>query len=402
MSTNEIPEHIQRPHIRRIHPIPGKDPNGRPIVQLRDPFMLARDRMLGVPVQAMQAIQQFDGQHTLQEIADSIKRNFSDIETLAKNMDEAGLLWGPRSEELEASLKQELERMGHLPMRHSRVLGQTEEEARTKLREWMHQTEDPEISGVIRGLVVPRLDFNALHPVYAGAYHTVLNQKIDHVLILGCNQSGLGEGVILSKLGLQSPLGILPADTEFIEAITSRIGADCLRDELDHMTEHGPEMQAPWIQECLSEPAPVTVALVPDPLTQLTDDSGQIVTNAEFAKAVREVIGTIGGRTLVLAAVDLSSVGPQVGEPRPVDDQRKFDVERHDREMLGTFSTGDVDGFLEEARRTRNPTRWSGIGPMSMLIDILEDAQVELIDYRQMMLDDKGSAMISEACLSIT
>ena len=81
MSTNEIPEHIQRPHIRRIHPIPGKDPNGRPIVQLRDPFMLAVDRMLGVPVQAMQAIQQFDGQHTLQEIADSIKRNLSDIET---------------------------------------------------------------------------------------------------------------------------------------------------------------------------------------------------------------------------------------------------------------------------------------------------------------------------------
>ena len=113
--------------------------------------------------------------------------------------------------------------MGHLPMRHSRVLGQTEQEARTKLREWMHQTEDPEISGVIRGLVVLRLDFNALHPVYAGVYHTVLNQKIDHVLILGCNQSGLGEGVILSKLGLQSPLGILPADTEFIEAITSRI-----------------------------------------------------------------------------------------------------------------------------------------------------------------------------------
>ena len=68
--------------------------------------------------------------------------------------------------------------------------------------------------------------------------------------------------------------------------------------------------------------------------------------------------------------------------------------------MLGTFSTGDVDGFL--ARRTRNPTRWSGIGSMSMLIDILEDAQVELIDYRQMMLDDKGSAMISEACPSIT
>ncbi len=402
MSTNEIPEHIQKPHIRRVHPIPGQDPNGRPIVQLRDPFMLARDRMLGVPVQAMQAIQQFDGEHTLEQIAESVKRNVTDIQTLAKNMDEAGLLWGPRSEALEASLKEELERMGHLPMRHSRVLGETEEAARTKLREWMHQIEDPEIEGTVRGLVVPRLDFNALYPVYAGAYHTVLNQKIDHVLILGCNQSGLGEGVILSQLGLQSPLGILPADTGFIEAMTDRLGKDCLRDELDHMTEHGPEMQAPWIQECLSEAASVTVALVPDPIAHSSEDTGDYVSNKAFAQAARDVMSSIGGRTLVLAAVDLSSVGPQVGEPRPVDDQRRFDVERHDREMLGTFATGDADSFLDEVRRTRNPTRWSGIGPMSMLLEILPDATVELIDYRQMMLDDKGSAMISEACLSIT
>ena len=402
MSTNEIPEHILKPHIRRIHPIPGQDQSGRPIVQLRDPFMLARDRMLGVPVPAMQAIQQFDGEHTLEEIANSIKRNVSDIQTLAQNMDEAGLLWGPRSEALEASLKQELERMGHLPMRHSRVLGDTEENARTKLREWMHQTEDPEIEGTIRGLVVPRLDFNALYPVYAGAYHTVLNQKIDHVLILGCNQSGLGEGVILTKLGLQSPLGILPADTAFIEALTDRLGNDCLQDELDHMTEHGPEMQAPWLQECLSEVPPVTVALVPDPLSQPPADSDDHVSHKAFAQATRDVIKSIGGRTLVLAAVDLSSVGPQVGEPRAVDDQRRFDVERHDREMLGTFASGDADRFLEEARRTRNPTRWSGIGPMSMLLEIIEDGEVELIDYKQMMLDDKGSAMISEACLSIT
>ena len=41
MSTNDIPEHILKPHIRRIHPIPGHDQGGRPIVQLRDPFMLA-------------------------------------------------------------------------------------------------------------------------------------------------------------------------------------------------------------------------------------------------------------------------------------------------------------------------------------------------------------------------
>ena len=101
------------------------------------------------------------------------------------------------------------------------------------------------------------------------------------------------------------------------------------------------------------------------------------------------------------AAVDLSSVGPQVGEPRPVDDQRRFDVERHDRELLGQFATGDSSALLEEVGRTHNPTRWSGLGPMAMILDILQPTQVELIDYRQMMLDDKGMAMITDASLTL-
>ena len=116
---NEILEHIQRPHIRRIHPIPGKDPNGRPIVQLRDPFM-SLDRMLGGPFRPCRPFSNSTATH-LQEIADSIKRNLSD-ETLAKNMDEAGLPWGPRSEEL---LIEQERTHGAPPHETQLVLGQT-------------------------------------------------------------------------------------------------------------------------------------------------------------------------------------------------------------------------------------------------------------------------------------
>ena len=73
MSSPNLPEHIQKPHIRRIQPIPGKDPQGRPIVQLRDPFMLAMNKMLAIPLPAMQAVQRFDGEHDLQQIADAVK-----------------------------------------------------------------------------------------------------------------------------------------------------------------------------------------------------------------------------------------------------------------------------------------------------------------------------------------
>ncbi|MDG2424769.1 MAG: AmmeMemoRadiSam system protein B [Phycisphaerales bacterium] len=401
MSPSSLPDHIQRPHIRRIHPIPGNDPQGRPIVQLRDPFMLTMDRILAIPMPAMQAVQRFDGNHDLEQVAEAVKRPVSDIQVLAQNMDNAGLLWGPTCERLEDELKQKLATDGHFPMRHSRTLGENADAARTKLRQWMHDTEDPEIEGTIHGLIVPRLDFNALWPVYAGAYHTVRNQNVDHIILLGCNQSGLGGGVVLTRYGFKSPLGISPPDTPVIDAFVDKLGDSILHDQLDHITEHGPEMQIPWIQECIGQQTPITAALIPDPLLPPDDDEQGSVSHEAFAQAAREIIADTEGETLVLAAVDLSSVGPQAGEPRPVDDQRRFDVERHDREMLGQFSSGDSTAFIEEARRTRNPTRWSGLGPMSMALDIIQPSEIELIDYRQMMLDEKGMAMITDASLTL-
>jgi hypothetical protein len=37
-----------------------------------------------------------------------------------------------------------------------------------------------------------------------------------------------------------------------------------------------------------------------------------------------------------------------------------------------------------------------------MLLDIVQPSAVELIDYRQMKLDDKGMAMLTDASLSLT
>ena len=364
--------------------------------------MLAMERMLAIPVPAMQAIQLCDGKHDLEAIATAVKRPVSDIQILIENMDQAGLLWGPTCDRMEAELKQRLEENGHFPMRQSRVLGDSDENARTQLRTWINDTEDPEIEGNIKGLVVPRLDYNAMWPVYAGAYHTVRTQAIDRVLILGCNHAGLGEGVILTRFGFQSPLGTIKPDTEFIDQLVERLGEAAIRHELDHITEHGPEMQVPWLQECLGAELPVTAVLVPDPLAPVNDPDPDAISPEAFAKAAREVIEQLPGRTLVIAAVDLSHAGPQVGEPRPVDEQRRFDVERTDRELLGQFINGTAEGLLEEVRRTHNPTRWSGLGPMTMILDILEPEGIELIDYRQMMLDEKGTAMLTDASLALT
>ena len=113
MTHADLPTHLQQPHLRRIQPIPGQDPNGRPIVHLRDPFMLAMDRMLAIPMPAMQAVQMFDGSHRVEDIATALKRPVSDITSLVENMDNAGLLWGPTCERMEKELHDKLQQMGH-------------------------------------------------------------------------------------------------------------------------------------------------------------------------------------------------------------------------------------------------------------------------------------------------
>ncbi|MCH8830557.1 MAG: amidohydrolase family protein, partial [Planctomycetes bacterium] len=104
---------------------------------------------------------------------------------------------------------------------------------------------------------------------------------------------------------------------------------------------------------------PVIVALIPDPLHEMQqDEENERIETDRFLEVLDETLQEAGGKTMFVASSDLSHVGPQFGEPRPVNDQRKFDVERHDREMVTEYIPGDREEFLEAMRWHRNPTCW--------------------------------------------
>ena len=124
------------------------------------------------------------------------------------------------------------------------------------------------------------------------------------------------------------------------------------------------------------------------------------VTLEQFATALRASLEEVGGETLFVASSDLSHVGPQFGEPRPVDEQRRFDVERLDRDLLAKFATGDPEDFVSAMRWNRNPTRWCSIGNMTAILMLTEPEAVELIDYRQ-AYDERGFALVSSAAIAL-
>ncbi len=398
MSLESLPEHIRRPHLRPIQPKPVMK-DGKPFVALRDPAMLV-NKTLVVPAQTLPALQQFRGERSIAEIAIQLSGNLDQFIELAKRLDNAGLLWGPTFERLEDDLKERLRSQGAFPATSSRSMGDTEQACRQAIDEYFEQTEDPDLPGPAIGIVAPHLDYQRGWPNYAAAYYGLRGlDPPDRVVILGTNHMGIGDGAVMAEYGFESPLGRCPADSPVTEKLLGRFGKPLIIDQLDHLAEHSIQLHLPWIQYFFGN-VPLVAALIPDPLTPMIEDQQDRVTGPQLVEAVREVLDEIGGDTLYVASSDLSHVGLQFGEPRPVDEQRRIDVERHDRDMLANFLTSDPEAFLAGFHWNKNPTRWCSIGNMAAILELVQPDSVELIDYRQ-AFDEKGLALVSSAAIAL-
>ncbi len=394
--------------------------------------MLIQQTML-IPPQAVGVLQFFDGSSTIDEIAGRIVREddpdraanipkaAAQVTALVEQMDKFGLLWGPTFEAYEKQVADKLEETGAFPPRASISLVQAAHQslggdqppedqeaqqawahdlASRQLDAWLNEAEDPEFDQPVFGLVVPHLDYPRGSAVYAGGYRAWQDAPTpDRVVVLGTNHFGLGDGVVMSRHGFETPLGRLHPDAKVIESLGGKLGDRLFKDELDLLPEHSIELHLPWIKHLFGE-VPIVAALLPDPLQPMIADDGGRVSHAEFVDALRTTLAEVGGTTYFVSSADLSHVGPQFGEPKPVDEARRMEVERHDREHLGRFIANDATAFLESMEWCKNPTRWCSIGNMAATAALAGASEIELVDYRQ-AVDEQGNALVSVAAIAL-
>ena len=429
-TANRLP-HLDNPHARPVQPIPVQN-EGKQAIALRDPSMLVQQTMV-VPPQAMGVIQLFDGSNSIEQIAGKLVREddpdrdtnlekaATQVNALVEQMDKFGLLWGPTFEGYEKQVAEKLAETRAFPTQASMSLVQVahqaagggdppespeeqaawaKELAEGQLASWMADAEDPEFDQPVLGLVVPHLDYPRGAEVYAGGYRAWQGApKPDRVVVLGTNHFGLGDGVVMSSYGFQTPLGQVEPDAAVIEGLREKLGDRLFKDQLDLLPEHSIELHLPFIQHLFGD-VPVVCALLPDPLVPMIADDGARVSNQEFIKALKEVLADAGGTTYFVSSADLSHVGPQFGEPKPVDDARRVEVERHDREHLAKFIANDAESFVESMEWCKNPTRWCSIGNMAATAALAGASEIELVDYRQ-AVDDRGAALVSVAAIAL-
>lgn len=433
-----------KPKLRKLRgfPFPIKGPDGQQhtMLGLADAQQISEKMVVTQP--AFQAVLPLmDGSRDIDQIVAECGRGLQRpmLEQFVAQLDDAGLIFGPKHEALVAELRANFDKTDHLPPGSTAqvadllVMQEVGKEATDeqkaelgpqKLREMLDKwidaalkdVEAPAFDTLPKAVVAPHLDYPRGWYNYAQVYGRMrVTDRPDRVVVLGTNHFGQATGVCGCDKGFASPLGVCPADAELIEKLRSKLGdsAEALfQNRYDHENEHSVELHIPWIQHTLGADdagnyPKIFAALIHDPIVNNGESyDGNGLDLEPFIEALKATLDELGGTTLVVSSADLSHVGPAFGDQQTLDGEEgpgaefRAKVASHDKEMLQMLVEKRAEDLVGSMAWQQNPTRWCSIGNMIAAMRVVEPERVDLLNYAAAM-DPQGTTFVSSAALAM-
>jgi len=438
-------EHQQNPRIRKIRavPVPAKGPDGEEMVMLglADAQQIAT-RMVVTHPAFQQVLALMDGSRSVDQIVSEVGHGLERpmLGQFVAQLDEAGLIYGPKFDAMAAKMRSEFDNAEILPPGSTAqaadqlVMHEHGQDASDELKaekgpetlrrsfdQWIDRAltdaENPAFDALPKAIVAPHLDYARGWLNYANIYGRLrVTERPDRVVILGTNHFGQATGVCGCDKGYETPLGVCEVDHVLVEAVRKELGdtdaTKLFADRYDHENEHSVELHIPWIQHIFGQDdaghhPKVFAALIHDPLVnngEAYDDEGLALD--PFVEALKRALNTMEGTTLIVASADLSHVGPAFGDQQPMagdDDeaqQRRTEVAKHDQESLKAFTERRLDDMIGSMSWQQNPTRWCSVGNMTAAMRVAEPERVEMLNYAA-AVDPQGAAFVSSAAIAM-
>ena len=435
------------------------------MVGLRDPAGFT-EQVAMLPIPLLDVVSLFDGDHAIDEIRDIVAARHggglsaADVVAVAERLDEAGFLDSPRFAERRRRIEAEFAARPDRPAVHAGGAYAGEADAlREQIAGFFSDADgpgtapdslaatrgsdpdsssgklaaargsDPDSSSGklaaarhfdprspqgatsvgrlrdsgIRGLLAPHIDFHRGGPVYAWAYKEILERcDADLFVVLGTCHAGMAEPFAATLKAFETPLGPVPADRDFLDALGRRYGHDLFASEGAHRIEHSIEFQAVMLRWALGDRPFTMVPLLASFLHEAVwtgQDAEADPRVPRFLAALAETLSTSGRRVCVVGGVDLAHVGPRFGDAEPNTPVFLAEVERADRAMLETITAGDAFAFFASVTADRDARRICGLSPIYSFLRVLPGAQGRLIRYRQWP-DPEGTVSFCAAAFS--
>lgn len=399
---------MDRPKLRNVEVFPITH-GGRQMVALRDPSALAPGTVL-VPRDAVPLLELMDGEHTTRDIQTEIARRSGqlvfgdDIERFVQRLDEALMLDSERYAHFREEVEKAYLAADARPATHAGQSYPGDPDAlAARLEEMLHEGGDVgSLSGPIRGLVAPHIDFERGRRTYGAAYAALRDQsEAARFVVLGTAHFESDAHFIATDKAYHTPLGPVPTDGELLAQLQERCEQDLLANQVAHRQEHSVEFQALFIRHLFADREPKMLAvLCPSLEDQMNEGVSPMASDAvaEFVRALRDAIRESPEPVCVIAGADLSHVGRQFGDPGLSPGLLAL-AEKEDRAMLGCAEALDAEALYAAVAKDGDRRHICGLASIYVLLQSQTFSQGRFLRYEQAVTRETQS-MVSFAAMA--
>src|SRR5262245_42623262 len=406
----DVPEF---PRLRPLVLVPVSDGN-REALLVTDPLGVIRGQpVLGI--ESLAILQLLDGSVSVNDITAALMRESKDLRVanmvhdFVARLDALLMLDSPR---FEAVYREMRDAYRQLEIRPSAFDGRSYPAERAELAAFLDaqfaEAERMRAEGITtaaarpRALLAPHLDPRRAGRAIARAYIELDREAVEplRVVVFGTGHALIEERFALARKHYETPLGKIPTDAAFVDAVAARLGEAAYRAEIAHRDEHSIEFQAVYLRHRFGERPLTMVPILCGGFHALIDQGKTPRDDPSFEAlivAVREAEQAQGGETVYVAAADLSHVGPRFGDP-PLDPRAKEEIEAIDREALRAAERGDADGWFTSIAAHEDSSRICGYAPVYATLRCAAGGAGRLLTYEQS--GEKDGSMVTVATMA--
>jgi AmmeMemoRadiSam system protein B len=353
-------------------------------------------------------IQMFNGRRTLREIqAEAIRQVHGELltidlfTTLVEKLDAALLLDTPRFRERLES-----------PVREPACLGCYEAEPAAlshQLEALFTHPRGPGLprkrrsDGKLRAALIPHIDYQRGGVSFAWGFKEVFEHTEASLFVIIGTSHYSSERYTLTRKDFKTPLGIVPADQQYIDRLVGHYGHGLFADEAAHLPEHSIELEVVFLQYLYASHRPIRIvpllvgtfqdAIASGTAPRALDDIGRMV--AALQKTEAETPEPI----CYIISGDLAHLGPKFGDRELVTASLLNHSREQDELLLRRAETADASSYFQVVAAEADVRRICGFPPTYTLLEAIRPQAGKLLHYDQ-YVHPRGFESVSFASMA--
>ncbi len=396
------------PRVRPLQPVPIRH-QGQDLIYLSDPVGFSDNKIVVTPdIFFVMAL--CDGTRALPDIQYEYARRFgtllltSRLSKIISDLDRNLFLDNERFREHKRRIEQEFKRASVRRSSHAGLAYPANaDELKQQIDGFFSSPEGPgppthRGRKRVKAIMAPHIDLRAGGPCFAWAYSQLASSaRPDVFVILGIGHVPMEKLFTVTAKDFETPLGIVPTDKAFVEALIENYPGDLLADEFAHRNEHSVEFQAVFLRYVFPEEDISIVPILCSSYDEMIAARRQPIEDPRVHHLV-QAIKIAGARckrkVCFIAGVDLSHVGQKFGDPGRLTHAAEILVEREDREMLKHVENVDAAGFFASVAKDNDRRRICGFPAIYTLLNLVAPAKARLLKYDK-SIDPSTQSIVS-------